>query len=78
MRNLFIFIDRSESEMISLYFDSLLRNNPDVTLVIIHSLLSMRSDLTSSQIAEALEGCQKIIDKRDPSLPVEAGEHWCL
>jgi len=55
----------AEPEMISLYFHSLLKNHPDVSLTIIAALLSMRYDLDRNQISEAIEGCSRIIEQRE-------------
>jgi hypothetical protein len=50
--------------MIGLYFHSLLKNHPDVSMSNIEQLLSMRYDLSRSQIAESLASCKKIMDQQ--------------
>eukprot|EP01116_Phalansterium_solitarium_P000650 TRINITY_DN10491_c0_g1_i1.p1 TRINITY_DN10491_c0_g1~~TRINITY_DN10491_c0_g1_i1.p1 ORF type:complete len:735 (-),score=338.73 TRINITY_DN10491_c0_g1_i1:356-2560(-) len=65
-RQLQILIDlhdviESEPEMISLYFNSLVKNNPDCTLTIMQALLSLRTDLDKAQKEEALDGCRAVL-----------------
>jgi hypothetical protein len=53
----------SDPDSIPLYFHSLLKNHPDVTVPVIEALISMRYDLDKNQIAQAIEGCKKTYDE---------------
>ncbi|PRP77773.1 hypothetical protein PROFUN_07715 [Planoprotostelium fungivorum] len=53
----------AEADMLPLYFHSIVKNYPDVTTHIIAALLSMRKDLSKSEMKSAVEGCEKVMEK---------------
>jgi len=53
----------AEVDMLPLYFHSIVTNYPDVTVHIIVALLSMRKDLNKKEMAEAIAGLEKVMEK---------------
>eukprot|EP01117_Protostelium_nocturnum_P018815 TRINITY_DN7953_c0_g1_i1.p1 TRINITY_DN7953_c0_g1~~TRINITY_DN7953_c0_g1_i1.p1 ORF type:complete len:592 (-),score=206.05 TRINITY_DN7953_c0_g1_i1:54-1829(-) len=49
----------AEAEMLPLYFHSILKSYPDMTMEHLIALLSLRKDLNKTQMAEAVEACEK-------------------
>jgi len=56
----------SESDMISLYYDSLLRHQGEVPLRVVEILLTQREGMDKSKVKEALASCKELKEKRPP------------
>lgn len=55
--------------MIALHFGDLLEHSPDITLPILESMLSKRTDLSKPQLKDVLEACGRMIDAKGKDDP---------
>lgn len=59
---------KREADYIPVYFSSLLKIAPDISIEQVTFLLGLRGDLKRNQIAECIQGCRTVLQKENETI----------